>query len=205
MAFQLTAVLLAALYIWMVVGSDEFAIDRTTLDPLLTATQETDAPAGTVRTIAASQPIAAASATALAEPVTTSRETELLIRVAASPATDASDRAPAPQTERATDPAASHQAPAATTVPVAADPAPEAAPETAGEPAMAPLQVVTGSVVNVRNGPGTAFAVLDKLSDGTRVEVIATRGGWSKIRFQNEDTPQPRVGYMFSRFISDDT
>ena len=45
------------------------------------------------------------------------------------------------------------------------------------------IRAVTGSVVNMRSGPGTSFGVVGKLSRDTKVEVIQDAGnGWVELR-----------------------
>lgn len=63
------------------------------------------------------------------------------------------------------------------------------------------LRRVTGSVVNVRNGPGTGYSVVNQLRRGDAVEVLADPGdGWVKL--QAVDTR--RIGWMSARFLRAD-
>jgi uncharacterized protein YgiM (DUF1202 family) len=62
------------------------------------------------------------------------------------------------------------------------------------------LRLVAGDLVNMRDGPGTDFNVVDKLSRGTLAEVIEVNGaGWVRIRVA--DTAQ--VGWMAERLLTD--
>ncbi|MGV6840746.1 MAG: SH3 domain-containing protein [Planktomarina sp.] len=74
------------------------------------------------------------------------------------------------------------------------------------EPATTPLPTppadirrVSGTRVNMRNGPSTNNPVLDKLSQGQLVRILQTPGnGWVKLRIQ--DTGQ--VGWMAERLLT---
>lgn len=58
---------------------------------------------------------------------------------------------------------------------------------------LADLRQVTGSVVNLRDGPSTFYLVIGSLKEGDEVEVLESPGeGWLKIRVP--DTEQ--VGWM---------
>ncbi|GGB15885.1 SH3 domain-containing protein [Allosediminivita pacifica] len=70
-------------------------------------------------------------------------------------------------------------------------------------PAAAPepeLHQVTGTVVNLRMGPGTDFNVAGQLREGTRVRVLREMegGSWVKLRAVDEG----RIGYMSARFVA---
>ncbi len=54
-------------------------------------------------------------------------------------------------------------------------------PEATDEPALE-LRTVAGSRVNMREGPGTGFPVVDVLSRGEGAEVLAVEGGWARVR-----------------------
>lgn len=57
----------------------------------------------------------------------------------------------------------------------------------------ADIRVVSGSRVNVRNGPGTNYGVVDTLIRGDRVEVLDDSGsGWVRMRATDGGT----VGWM---------
>ncbi|QIE46995.1 SH3 domain-containing protein [Pseudohalocynthiibacter aestuariivivens] len=50
-------------------------------------------------------------------------------------------------------------------------------------PEPADIRAVTGTLVNMRNGPGTDFAQVDQLSQGMQVEVLETAAnGWVHLR-----------------------
>ena len=58
------------------------------------------------------------------------------------------------------------------------------------------LRTVTGSVVNMRGGPGTGFDVVGQLVEGARAEVLSEADGWSEVRTEDGTT-----GWMASRFL----
>ena len=67
-----------------------------------------------------------------------------------------------------------------------------ALPEPEPEPA-ADIRTVSAAAVNIRNGPGTSYSVLAKLTFGDRVEVLNDPGqGWVKLRVKETG----RVGWM---------
>lgn len=95
----------------------------------------------------------------------------------------------------------------AVTRPVAANPLVEpvavSEPTEITDPAAAPaepdLRVVTGSLVNMRDGPGTEFGVVTKVAGGTLAEVIEVDPtGWARIRLV--DTEQ--TGWMAERLLA---
>ena len=55
---------------------------------------------------------------------------------------------------------------------------------------------VTATTLNVRSGAGTSYSVLGSLSKGTKVEVISTTNGWSKINYNGS------TGYVSSQYLS---
>lgn len=55
---------------------------------------------------------------------------------------------------------------------------------------------VTGSVVNVRRGPGTAHAKLFQLRKGQAVTELETHEGWTKLSFNS------RSGWMSANYLS---
>lgn len=71
------------------------------------------------------------------------------------------------------------------------------APAAAPEPE---LHEVTGTVVNLRMGPGTSFNVTGQLREGTRVKILREMegGSWVKLRAVDEG----RIGYMSARFVA---
>ena len=58
---------------------------------------------------------------------------------------------------------------------------------------------VIATTLNVRSGAGTSYSVLGSLSKGTKVEVISTTNGWSKISYNGS------TGYVSSQYLSDNT
>lgn len=60
------------------------------------------------------------------------------------------------------------------------------------------LRHVSGSRVNMRNGPGTQYSVVDKLLRGQEVEVLQDPGiGWVKLQV----TGSGRIGWMSARLL----
>ena len=60
------------------------------------------------------------------------------------------------------------------------------------------MRLVTGTVVNMRKGPGTGYDVIDQLRRDARVEVLTqSPGGWVKLRSVADD----RVGWMSGQFL----
>lgn len=68
------------------------------------------------------------------------------------------------------------------------------------EPAALPdIRAIRGSVVNMRNGPGTNYSVLTKLRRGDQVEIVRDDGnGWLKLRV----TASGRVGWMADSLVT---
>ncbi|WP_432689376.1 SH3 domain-containing protein [Pseudooceanicola sp. C21-150M6] len=66
-------------------------------------------------------------------------------------------------------------------------------PAPTAENAFTDIREVTGNRVNMRNGPGTNYAIVDRLTRGQEVEVLSEPGnGWLELRVN--DTGQ--VGWM---------
>ncbi|WP_425439242.1 SH3 domain-containing protein [Poseidonocella pacifica] len=55
---------------------------------------------------------------------------------------------------------------------------------------------VTGSVVNVRRGPSTAYARLFQLRKGQAVKELETKEGWTKL------SSDSRSGWMSAKYLS---
>lgn len=83
---------------------------------------------------------------------------------------------------------------------VAETPEPEVV-EVAAEPTPpADIRAVAGSRVNMRQGPGTNFSVLDTLDGGTQTEVLETNGdGWARIQVVSTG----QIGWMAERLLTD--
>lgn len=78
----------------------------------------------------------------------------------------------------------------------AAAPAPPPAPLTEPEP---DIREVTGTRVNMRDGPGTIYAVIARLNIGHEVEVLGESGtGWLRLR----TVPERQIGWVASSLIS---
>ena len=58
------------------------------------------------------------------------------------------------------------------------------------------VKYVTASSLNVRKGASTSYSVIGTLSKGTKVELISTSNGWSKIKYNGN------VGYVSSKYLS---
>lgn len=74
----------------------------------------------------------------------------------------------------------------------------EAAPVEPEAPAY-DAYVVDGSWVNMRQGPGTRFGVIDTLPRGTEVEVIAVESGWANLRVISSG----ETGWMAKNLLAD--
>lgn len=83
-----------------------------------------------------------------------------------------------------------------------ASPEPAATQATAPAPPVEPdpdLREVTGTRVNMRNGPGTIYPVIARLAIGQEVEVLSASGtGWLRLR----TVPDRRVGWVAASLIS---
>ena len=55
---------------------------------------------------------------------------------------------------------------------------------------------VNTTSLNFRSGPSTSYSIIGKLSSGTKVEVISTSNGWSKIKYDG------KTGYVSSKYLS---
>lgn len=61
------------------------------------------------------------------------------------------------------------------------------------------IRLITGNSVNFRNGPGTRFGVLGKLTRGTRVEALESfDNGWLRMRVVETQ----RVGWVSAKLVS---
>ncbi len=67
------------------------------------------------------------------------------------------------------------------------------------EPAAAEFRYVSGTKVNLRQGPGTANAVVAQLARGTEAEVLDSQNGWHQIRTVDGAVS----GWIFGGFLSD--
>lgn len=83
--------------------------------------------------------------------------------------------------------------------PAIAAPAPQVAEVAVAEPAPVDLRAVVAERVNMRAGPGTTYAVIDKLGRGDTVEVIeAGDNGWVRLRI-----PESGIeGWMAARLLA---
>lgn len=46
---------------------------------------------------------------------------------------------------------------------------------------------MVGTNVNLRNGPGTTYAIVTVIPGGSQVEVSGCRAGWCQVGFQGQD------------------
>ena len=58
------------------------------------------------------------------------------------------------------------------------------------------IKYVSATSLNVRSGPSTSYSKIGSLSNGTKVEVISTSNGWSKIKYNNQ------TGYVSSQYLN---
>lgn len=81
-----------------------------------------------------------------------------------------------------------------------AAPAPEPAAAPAPPPEPKPdLREVTGTRVNMRDGPGTIYPVVARLALGDEVEVLSASGtGWLRLR----TLPEQRIGWVAASLVS---
>ncbi|HEY8343116.1 MAG TPA: SH3 domain-containing protein, partial [Calditerricola sp.] len=80
--------------------------------------------------------------------------------------------------------------------PVSATPAPSSG--SSGQQAAPSSQTVevTASVLNVRAGPGTNYAIISQVKRGTRLTVLKQQGGWLQIRLSNG-----RTGWVSGQYV----
>lgn len=56
--------------------------------------------------------------------------------------------------------------------------------------------VATSAGLNLRKGPSTTYSTIQKLSNGSKVTVISSSNGWSKVKYKN------LTGYVLSSYLS---
>lgn len=80
------------------------------------------------------------------------------------------------------------------------EPEPETATETFAYERPAPdLREITGSRVNMRDGPGTLYPVINRLTLGHKVEVLDDSGtGWLRLRV----LPEQQIGWIATSLVS---
>lgn len=97
--------------------------------------------------------------------------------------------------------AAESDAPAFEQNPLTAQPEAAPEPEPASDATPLPegraLHVVTGSRVNLREGPGTSFATTGQVTSGTILDVLEIRDGWAYVEMQSGDQ-----GWMSASFLT---
>ena len=59
------------------------------------------------------------------------------------------------------------------------------------------VKYVNCTSLNVRSGPGTSYSIIKSISTNTKVEVISTNNGWSKIKEGST------TGYVSAKYLSD--
>lgn len=88
--------------------------------------------------------------------------------------------------------------PAVTRAPDSEDPEPDAVSAETEVPEPVVLHRITGSRVNLRQGPGTTYAVMGTLFFDDEVEVLQDPDiGWVQLR----NVDDGRIGWMASRFV----
>ncbi|WP_424968911.1 SH3 domain-containing protein [Dinoroseobacter sp. S375] len=192
MALKLSLALLAMLFGWMQFGAEAPRPERATFDPLLPQPEAATPPTEEVEVIvsASDLPVVPASVspepTPQAKPEKAAPVAQIVQAGFTAPAAAAPASEPAPQVQKST-----------RSLPDAADAldADLTPPD--------PRAVVTGSVVNLRNGPSTRFSVIGKLREGDRVILLAEKGGWAKLRTLADGEARSRVGYMSARFLEE--
>ena len=55
---------------------------------------------------------------------------------------------------------------------------------------------VTASILNVRSGPSTSYAIIDKLSLGSVVNIYSVERNWTKIHYNNQ------IGYVSTSYLN---
>ena len=60
------------------------------------------------------------------------------------------------------------------------------------------LVVENTSSLNVRSGPGSTYAVIDKLNDGDRMTFLAMAKGWVKVKLESTG----RIGFVYSEYVA---
>jgi len=65
---------------------------------------------------------------------------------------------------------------------------PTTPPANGGSTDSGKVAVVTGSIVNVRNGPGTTNAVIGQVSQGERLPFLEQSGDWLRVKLSNGST-----------------
>lgn len=80
------------------------------------------------------------------------------------------------------------------------EPEPESTPQTFTYDRPAPdLREITGSRVNMRDGPGTLYPVISRLTLGHKVEVLDDSGtGWLRLRV----LPEQQIGWIAASLVS---
>lgn len=70
----------------------------------------------------------------------------------------------------------------------------------AGQDALRDIRTVTGSVVNMRAGPGTGYDVVGQLAEGDTVEILEDSGaGWVRLKALGSDA----TGWMATFLLSE--
>lgn len=113
-----------------------------------------------------------------------------------------SDASPDTATRIRETPTPSPTSTSASTLAAAQKPAVETStPEATPTPEPTPMLYVTGSRVNVRGGPSTAFGVINALGYGSKVEDLGDASdGWREVRIVETG----ERGFMAGRFLADE-
>ena len=69
----------------------------------------------------------------------------------------------------------------------------------ASSPPPADIREITGTRVNMRDGPGTIYPVITRLTIGHEVEVLGESGtGWLRLRTM----PEEQIGWISASLVS---
>jgi N-acetylmuramoyl-L-alanine amidase len=71
--------------------------------------------------------------------------------------------------------------------------------------AQAATGVVTASVLNIRQGPGTNYTKVGSLLKGAQVEIVGQNGAWSKIRLKSGITGWVNSSYLKTSTVAENT
>ncbi|MBW7922269.1 MAG: SH3 domain-containing protein [Rubellimicrobium sp.] len=134
---------------------------------------------------------------AQAAPAAPAPDLEATLEPPPAATTPADEAAEELQIEAAVEDAEADAAPAFAQNPLTSAPEPAAEPAPEPVPAGRALHVVTGSRVNLREGPGTSFAAVGHVTEGMILDVLEIRDGWAYVELQSGDQ-----GWMSASFLA---
>ena len=73
---------------------------------------------------------------------------------------------------------------------------PPVTPEVPEKPPVTKIGTITASSLNVRSGYGTSYSKIGSLKKGAKVEIVETKNGWHKIKFNSG------YGYISGDYVS---